>query len=55
MKETLCWWNSYRKGWIGTSHNKGDLVEQSKLEDQLADYKRQRETLIDQMKEDQEG
>ena len=37
------------------SHNRGDLVEQRNNEDQLADHKRQRAALIDQIREDQEG
>ena len=42
-----------RVNWI--NYNKGDIVEQSKLEDQFADHKSQREALIDQIIEDQEG
>ena len=37
------------------SHNRGDLAEQSKLEDQFTEQKSQRVALIDQIREDQEG
>ena len=36
-----------------SSHNRGDLAEQSKLEDQLTDHKSQSAALIHQIREDQ--
>ena len=36
-------------------YNRGDLAEQSKLEEQFADHKSQRASLTDQIREDQEG